>query len=193
LDSHSYKAKIAFKEGTLDKMIISLCAAYGAQEHGDARKAIDILRVAGELAEMRKSPIAEESDVKNAKEKIEVDRVIEVVKTLPTQSKAVLIACIYSLASGVESTISNVYQIYRLICTALSIDILTQRRVTDLTNELDQLGVITSTLQYKGRYGRKKILSISSERSTLEVLLKDFRMQSIEKIPLTNFIPKFKK
>ena len=50
-------------------MIIPLCAAYGAQEHGDARKAIDILRVAGELAEMRKSPIAEESDVKNAKRK----------------------------------------------------------------------------------------------------------------------------
>ena len=188
------RAEIAFKEGTLDEMIIPLCAAYGAQEHGDARKAIDILRVAGELAEMRKSSIAEESDVKNAKEKIEVDRVIEVVKTLPTQSKAVLIACIYSLASGVESTISNVYQIYRRLCIALSIDILTQRRVTDLTNELDQLGVITSTLQYKGRYGRnKKILSISSERSTLEVLLKDFRMQPIEKISLTNFIPKFKK
>jgi cell division control protein 6 len=94
----------------------------------------------------------------------------------------------------VESTISNVYQIYRRLCIALSIDILTQRRVTDLTNELDQLGVITSTLQYKGRYGRnKKILSISSERSTLEVLLKDFRMQPIEKISLTNFIPKFKK
>ena len=50
-------------------------------------RAIDILRTAGELAELRKSPIVEESDVKNAKEKIEIDRIIEVVKTLPTQLK----------------------------------------------------------------------------------------------------------
>jgi cell division control protein 6 len=95
---------------------------------------------------MRKSSIVEETDVKNAKEKIEIDRVIEVVKTLPTQSKTVLLACIYILASGKDSTISNMYQVYRLLCAVLSIDILTQRRVTDLTNELDQLGVINSTL-----------------------------------------------
>ena len=73
------RAEIAFKENTLEKLIIPLCAAYGAQEHGDARKAIDILRVAGELAEMRKSQMVEELDVKNANEKIEIDRVIEVV------------------------------------------------------------------------------------------------------------------
>lgn len=187
------RAEIAFKEDTLEEMVIPLCAAYGAQEHGDARKAIDILRVAGELTEMRQSSIVEETDVKNAKEKIEIDRVIEVVKTLPTQSKTVLLACIYILASGHESTISNMYQVYRLLCAALSIDILTQRRVTDLTNELDQLGVINSTLQYKGRYGRrKKIMSVSSKSSSLEILLKDFRMQPIEKIPIEAFIPKFK-
>lgn len=174
-------------------MVIPLCAAYGAQEHGDARKAIDILRVAGELTEMRKSSIVEETDVKNTKEKIEIDRVIEVVKTLPTQSKTVLLACIYILASGKDSTISNMYQVYRLLCAVFSIDILTQRRVTDLTNELDQLGVINSTLQYKGRYGRsKKIMSVSSKSSSLEILLKDFRMQPIEKIPIEAFIPKFK-
>jgi archaeal cell division control protein 6 len=187
------RAEIAFKENTLEKLIIPLCAAYGAQEHGDARKAIDILRVAGELAEMRKSQMVEELDVKNANEKIEIDRVIEVVKTLPTQSKTVLLACIYSLASGNESTISNMYQIYKLLCAVLSTDILTQRRVTDLTNELDQLGVINLTLQYKGRYGRnKKILNVSSKSSSLEILLNDFRLQPIEKIPFEAFIPKFK-
>ena len=187
------RAEIAFKEGSLDEIVIPLCAAYGAQEHGDARKAIDVLRVAGELAEMRRSLIIEEYDVKNAKEKIEVDRVIEVVKTLPAQSKVVLIACIYSLDSGMESTLSNMYLIYKRICASLDIDTLTQRRVTDLTNELDQLGVINLTLQYKGRYGRnKKIQNVSSERSTLEILLNDFRMQPIQKIPFTHFTTKFK-
>jgi archaeal cell division control protein 6 len=188
------RAEIAFKEGALEETVIPLCAAFGAQEHGDTRKSIDILRVAGELAEMRKCFIVKESDVKNAKEKIEIDRVIETVKTLPTQSKTVLIACIYTLDSGHKCTISTMYQVYRLLCAALDIDILTQRWVTDLTNELDQLGIINSTLEYKGRHGRnRRILSVSSKNHSLENLLDDFRMQSIAKIPSEAFIPKFKK
>ena len=48
------------------------------------------------------------------------------------------------------------YQVYRLLCANLDSDILTLRRVTDLTNELDQLGIINSTLQYKGRWKKQK-------------------------------------
>lgn len=187
------RAEIAFKEGSLEGTVVPLCAAYGAQEHGDARKAIDVLRVAGELAEMRKSPIIKESDVKKAKEKIEIDRVIETVKTLPTQSKTVLLACIYILDSGHKCTISTTYQVYRFLCAALDINILTQRWVTDLINELDQLGIIDSTLEYKGRHGRnRRILRVSSKKHSLEKLLEDFRMQPIAKIPPKEFILKLK-
>jgi cell division control protein 6 len=187
------RAEIAFKEGVLEETVVPLCAAFGAQEHGDARKAIDVLRVAGELAEMRESPIIKESDVKKANEKIEIDRVIETVKTLPTQSKTVLLACIYTLDSGHKCTISTIYQVYRLLCAALDINILTQRWVTDLINELDQLGIIDSTLEYKGRHGRnRRILSVSSKKHSLEKLLEDFRMQQIAKAPPETFIPKFK-
>lgn len=187
------RAEIAFKEGALEETVIPLCAAFGAQEHGDARKAIDILRVAGELAEMQKSSVIKESDVKKAKEKIEIDKVIETVKTLPTQSKTVLLACIYTLDSGHKCTISTIYQVYRLLCAALDINILTQRWVTDLINELDQLGIIDSTLEYKGRHGRnRRILSVSSKKHSLEKLLEDYRMQQIAKVPSEMFIPKFK-
>lgn len=187
------RAEIAFKEGVLEETVIPLCAAFGAQEHGDARKAIDILRVAGELAEMQKSSVIKESDVKKAKEKIEIDKVIETVKTLPTQSKTVLLACIYTLDSGHKCTISTIYQVYRLLCAALDINILTQRWVTDLINELDQLGIIDSTLEYKGRHGRnRRILSVSSKKHSLEKLLEDYRMQQIAKVPSEMFIPKFK-
>lgn len=187
------RAEIAFKEGALEETVVPLCAAFGAQEHGDARKAIDVLRVAGELAEMQESSVIKESDVKKAKEKIEIDRIIETVKTLPTQSKTVLLACIYTLDSGHKCTISTMYQVYRLLCAALDINILTQRWVTDLINELDQLGIIDSTLEYKGRHGRnRRILSVSSKKHSLEKLLEDYRMQQIAKVPSEMFIPKFK-
>jgi len=85
------------------------------------------------------------------------------------------------------------YQVYRLLCAALDINILTQRWVTDLINELDQLGIIDSTLEYKGRHGRnRRILSVSSKKHSLEKLLEDYRMQQIAKVPSEMFIPKFK-
>ena len=60
---------IAFRPDTVTETAISLYAAYGAQEHVDARKAIDVLRVAGEHAEARTSPVVEELDVRAARKR----------------------------------------------------------------------------------------------------------------------------
>jgi len=43
----------AFKPDSLADDVVPLVAAFGSQTHGDARKAIDLLRWAGELAERR--------------------------------------------------------------------------------------------------------------------------------------------
>ena len=45
------RAEEAFKPGVVGEGVIEKCAAYAAREHGDARRAIDLLRVSGELAE----------------------------------------------------------------------------------------------------------------------------------------------
>ena len=49
-DILQFRADIAFKPGALTDEVIPLCAAFAAQEHGDARRALDLLRTAGELA-----------------------------------------------------------------------------------------------------------------------------------------------
>ena len=48
------RAGQAFHEGALDPQVLSLCAGRAAQEHGDARKALDLLRIAAEMAEREK-------------------------------------------------------------------------------------------------------------------------------------------
>jgi cell division control protein 6 len=79
---------------------IPLCAAYSAQEHGDARKAVNLLRIAGELVERENASEVTEDHVKKARDKTELDRISEVLRTLPTQYKLVMYACITLLESG---------------------------------------------------------------------------------------------
>ena len=62
------RSKLAFQKGALDDNVIPLCAALAVKEHGDARKALDLLRRAGELAERRNSPTVTEDYVYFAEE-----------------------------------------------------------------------------------------------------------------------------
>jgi ORC complex protein Cdc6/Orc1 len=45
------RAKFAIYEEAINDDVIRLCAALAARDHGDARRALDLLRVAGEIAE----------------------------------------------------------------------------------------------------------------------------------------------
>jgi len=180
------RAKMAYNDGVLGEMVIPLCAAFAAQEHGDARRALDLLRVSGEIAERENQPQVLEEHVRRAQEKIEVDRVVEVVRTLPTQSKLVLYSIILLRSRGREGknvTTGEMYNVYRQLCHHIDVDILTQRRVTDLMSELDMLGIVNAVVVSKGRYGRTKEISLSVPvENTRKVLLEDYRLK-----PLVDF------
>jgi cell division control protein 6 len=156
------RAAVAFKEDSLEKGVIELCAALAAQEHGDARRALDLLRVAAELAEREGQRSISEKYVRKAQNKIELDRVTEVVRTLPTQSKLVLLSTILGEEGGTKGlTTGEVYDTYRELCQEAHMDVLTQRRVTDLISELDMLGILQARVISKGRYGRTKEIQMS--------------------------------
>ncbi len=176
------RAKTAFKPSVLEETVIPLCAAYAAQEHGDARRALDLLRVSGELSERSKSAKVLEIHVKQAQDKIETDRIVEVVKTLPTQSKLVLLSAVMLNNVGDSNiTTGEAYNIYKQMCRIIGIDILTQRRVTDLISELDMLGILNATVVSKGRYGRTKEIALSvPTESTSRVLFEDYRLKQLE-------------
>ena len=142
-DILQHRADVAFKPNALTEDVIPLCAAFAAQEHGDARRALDLLRTAGELAERGQADTVEETHVRQAQDKIELDRVVEVVRTLPTQSKIVLFAIILLEQNGVRNiNTGEVFNIYKRLCEEIDADVLTQRRVTDLISELDMLGIV---------------------------------------------------
>ena len=178
------RADVAFKHNALTDDVIPLCAAFAAQEHGDARRALDLLRTAGELAERDQIDDVEEDHVRQAQEKIELDRVVEVVRTLPTQSKIVLFAIILLEKNGVHNiNTGEVFNIYKNLCAEIDADVLTQRRVTDLISELDMLGIVNAVVVSKGRYGRTKEISLSVPTEETEaVLLSDSRLGDIDDV-----------
>ena len=181
-DILQHRADIAFKDDALTDEVIPLCAAFAAQEHGDARRALDLLRTAGELAERSQAEVVAEEHVRQAQDKIELDRVVEVVRTLPTQSKIVLFAVILLEKNGVHNiNTGEVFNIYKRLCEEIDADVLTQRRVTDLISELDMLGIVNAVVVSKGRYGRTKEMGLSVPIDETEaVLLSDSRLGDIE-------------
>jgi len=183
-DILQHRSEVAFKSAALSDDVIPLCAAFAAQEHGDARRALDLLRTAGELAERDGTDQVEEDHVRHAQEKIELDRVVEVVRTLPTQSKLVLFSIVLLEKNGVRNVnTGEAYNIYKRLCTEIDADQLTQRRVTDLISELDMLGIVNAVVVSKGRYGRTKEISLSVPiEETEAVLLSDSRLGDVEDV-----------
>jgi len=178
------RAKLAFRSGVLQEGVIPLCAAFAAQEHGDARRALDLLRISGELAERSRSVLVTEDHVRSAREKIEQDRVEEVIKTLPTQSKLVLYSIVLLEEQGTRNiTTSAVYNMYKQLCPIVETDYLTHRRITDLIAELDMLGILHTIVVSKGRYGRTKEITLSVYSGKLKATLQqDYRMKVLSSV-----------
>ena len=173
------RVEIALKPDSINEDVVPLCSALAAQEHGDARRALDLLRMSAELAERSKSLKITKKHVRLAQNKIEIDRIIEVVRTLPAQSKLILFAILlqekYDKKTGMRGAITTgeVYETYKILCKKTRTDSLTQRRVADLISELDMLGIITARVISKGRYGRTRDIKPSSSNDIMTILQED--------------------
>jgi cell division control protein 6 len=178
-DILNQRIELSLKPGSIDDEVVPLCSALAAQEHGDARRALDLLRMSAELAERAKSPRITKKYVRLAQNKIEIDRIIEVVRTLPNQSKIILISILIQdehkrkKNSSATITTGEVYEIYKKLCKKSRSDILTQRRVADLISELDMLGIITARVISKGRQGRTRDIKVSSSSEDIMKLLQE--------------------
>jgi len=180
-DILAQRAAVAFKPNALDQNVIPLCSAFAAQENGDARRALDLLRVSAELAERESAPMVTERHVRQAQERIEEDRITVVVRTLPTQSKLVLSSITFLTSKGAKTlTTGEVYSVYKRMCECVNADVLTQRRITDLISELDMLGIINATVISKGRYGRTKEIALTTPwESISRTLMEDYRLKPL--------------
>ncbi len=172
------RSKISFREGVLSEAALSICSALAAAEHGDARRALDLLRVAGEVAERQKDKIITDEHVRQAERHIEHNRVLEALKNLTLHSKLVLLS-VYHLNKS-SATTGEIYDIYNELCGEQGAGLLTQRRLGTLINELDSMGLVNAKVVSMGRYGRTKKIRLEISRSLIkEVFGSDSRFSRL--------------
>ena len=151
------RAEMGIKVGVLDDGVIKLCSALAAQEHGDARRALDLLRISVQKAEQRSQNRVDTKHVKLAQSQLEYDQVTPVIKTLPLHQKLVLFSICLNEENGLRNiSTGEVYRTYSEACSKIGTEPLTTRRVSSLLNELDTLGLIMARNVSKGRGGRSK-------------------------------------
>ncbi len=176
------RCETAFKEDVVDEGVISKCSALAAREHGDARRALDLLRVAGELAERAGEKKISEKYLDEANKKIERDKILDLVETQPTQCQIVLYSILKLTEESNNSSdkklfyTGDVYNFYQELCSKLKLEVLTQRRVSDIIADFDMLGLINAMVISKGRHGRTKEIKLAISSNLLgkvKEILKD--------------------
>ncbi|MBI2134055.1 ORC1-type DNA replication protein [Candidatus Woesearchaeota archaeon] len=165
----SQRVKLAFNKGVVEPGVIEKCAAFAAREHGDARRCLELMRVAGEIADRANSEKVGLEHIDAANDKIEKDRILDILTSQPKQFQATLYAIFCIGVSERKDLIftGDVYEIYKDVCSRLGMRPLTQRRVSDIIAELDMLGIINVKVISKGRYGRTREITISLPSVTL--------------------------
>jgi cell division control protein 6 len=186
------RAEKGLKDGAYEESVIPLCAAFGAREHGDARRTIELLGKSASIAEKDGSSKIQDKHVSAAREIIEFEGISQVLKTLPVQAKAVALAIAMDLGNKDKSvrsisypenspTTGSIYTEYKNICNRTGMEVLTQRRIRDFLDEFESMGLLHAEVVYKGRYGRNRHVELIVPAMIIErVITGDMQFQGFK-------------
>ncbi|MEK6980985.1 MAG: AAA family ATPase [Thermoproteota archaeon] len=163
------RIKEAFIPNSVEEPALNLCAALAGGEHGDARRAIDLIRVAGEIAERQQSDKVTKDHVREASLKIEENKEETSLKSYPLHEKLVILAI---MKAGGSST-GEIYSAYKGLCKIVGRDELTQRRITQMLSEIELSGIITGRLIHQGIHGRTKKYKLTISPEMIKKSFKD--------------------
>jgi len=157
------RAELAFNPGVIDDGVISYCAALAAREHGDARRALDLLRVSGEIADREGADRVTIEHVKKATLEIEEGRIYQSVITLPLHQKILLKKIVELVESRGSTTTGEVYAAYVDSMKKMKYEPLSVRRISEIISQLDMMGLVSTEVVNRGRYGITKAIKIRKE------------------------------
>lgn len=152
----------AYHQGVLSDDVIPLCAAFSAQEHGDARRALDLFRLAGEVARDDDASQVHEDHVRAANDDAEVTRIRDLIRGCPMQAKIAIaaLAVMDELTDRSYFDATEMYRVYREFAESIGADVLGKKRITDQLREYETLKIIDITRTSEG-YQKGTYLQLS--------------------------------
>jgi len=163
------RIEIAFNQGVVSDAALNLCSAMAGRESGDARRALDLLRVAAEIAERTQAPNVTEEHIRMAAEKIEENKEVVALRSYPLHEKLLIMAIMKSS----EISTGEVYSTYKNLCKEIRQKELTQRRVTQMLSEIEMSGIITGRIVHQGTHGNTKKYRITVSPDMVKTTFKD--------------------
>ncbi|EEZ93067.1 MAG: orc1/cdc6 family replication initiation protein [Candidatus Parvarchaeum acidiphilum ARMAN-4] len=172
------RSKDAFYDNALNEGVLRKCAAMVAQEHGDIRKALDLLKVAGERTQQLGKSIITEEELDTAAESLEQNITEGMIKSMTRQSKCILLSIISVARTKRMGKVysGEVYDAYLKLSDKFGLKSLTFRRVSDLIADMDYNSLVMSRIKSHGRYGRTRELNIAFSPSIInkaELIIKE--------------------
>jgi cell division control protein 6 len=155
------RSKKAFRI-EIAKDVLEYCSSLSSSDHGDTRRALDLLRTAGEMCNGKQ--ITKEN-IDSAQNNIQKDRAQEIVSNATYHMRCVAAAiCYLALVNGESwSATSSIYKKYSNLIS--NDKPLSYRRVSDLLVELENSGLVVSRAYSRGRngYGKEYKLNVSPD------------------------------
>ena len=163
------RSQLSFKEGVISSGVLSYCAALAAKEEGDARYALDLLKTSGEIADEIGASEVNRNFVEEAKDRIEHNKIYDVIVTLPIQQQRVLETIKDLTEKKKEITSGKLYESYQKLAKS---DAVSYRRLFDFVNELEMLGLISTNTISRGRgRGRTNIITLQCDTDLIDKAL----------------------
>jgi cell division control protein 6 len=159
----------ALVKNAIEESALNLCSAMAGREHGDARRAIDLLRVASEIAEREQKTSINEDHIRMAGQKIEENKEVTALQSYPLHEKILIIAVMKTS----ELSTGGIYTAYKTLCRTVRQQELTQRRVTQMLSEIELSGLITGRIIHQGIHGRTKKYKLTISPDMIKETLKD--------------------
>ncbi|WP_435361918.1 Cdc6/Cdc18 family protein [Haloarchaeobius sp. DFWS5] len=182
----------AFQPEVLSDGTIELCAALAAKKHGDARKAIEILKEAGELARRQSDIPVTEEHINDAQEVAEVNRIEELTSGATAHAKLALYALASRIITGDRSTYKTreIYERYVGICDVVAVDPVTENGLYRQLKEQAFLGVIESEKTGGGRSQGSYLLHrlVTDPKHIIKAVRRD---ASLEELPTHSQLEKY--
>ncbi len=156
----------AFYQEVLEDDVISKVAELAADEHGDARRAVRLLRNAGEVADEEGGEIVTADHVSEADELVEVELFMEMVKGTPLSGKLLLFALTRLDRNNPEKEwfrTSQIHRVYETVAKDVRVEPKGYNRALELLNKHVTTGVLESKKKEGGDDGKFRSYSLQGE------------------------------